>query len=123
MKNLNNVIKNTFLPSFLLVELSKIEIDIGFLSFIIGSVHMTTFYIVGGIVTAIAALIGTLLVGKDISSKIKQYEDEGDSLENELARSHEYETKSLKVNIKSLTWIYVGLALAVIIVSLAILIY
>lgn len=79
--------------------------------------------IVAAIITSIAALVGTLLVGKDISSKLKDYENEGDTLQDELARSHEYETKSLRVNIKSLSWIYVGLALVTIFTCLGIFFY
>lgn len=84
---------------------------------------MTLFMIIAAILTSIAALVGTLLVGKDISAKLKDYENEGDTLKDELARSHEYETKSLSVNIKSLSWIYVGLALVTIFVCLGIFFY
>lgn len=84
---------------------------------------MTAFMIIAAVFTSIAALVGTLLVGKDISNKLKQYETEGDTLDNELARSHEYETSSLKVNIKSLSWIYVGLTIVVILVCLGIFFY
>ncbi|MBS4194072.1 hypothetical protein [Lederbergia citri] len=84
---------------------------------------MTTFLIIAVIFTCIAALVGTLLVGKDISAKMKEYETEGDTLENEIARSHEYESKSISVNIKSLSWIYIVLILVVIFVSIGILLY
>ncbi|MBS4207516.1 hypothetical protein [Bacillus sp. FJAT-50079] len=84
---------------------------------------MTTYMIVAAIITGIAALVGTLLVGKDVSSKMKQYEAEGDTFENELARSHAYEKNSLKTNIKSLTWIYIVLGLVVFIVCLGIFFY
>lgn len=84
---------------------------------------MTTFIIITAIATSIAALVGTLLVGKDVSSKLKEYEKKGDTLENTLARSNDYETNSLRVNIRSLTWIYVVLTVVIIVVCLAIFFY
>ncbi|WP_212972299.1 hypothetical protein [Bacillus sp. J14TS2] len=83
---------------------------------------MYTFLIIAVIVVFIIALVGTLLVGKEVSTKQKQYEVEGDSLKEEIARSHEYETKSLKTNIKSLTWIYIGLTVLVIATAIGIII-
>jgi len=84
---------------------------------------LTTYLIIAAIFTCIVALIGTLLVGKEISAKMNEYETEGDTIENELARSHEYETKSIKTNIKSLSWIYIILILLVIFVCIGILLY
>ncbi|MEK3889681.1 hypothetical protein [Bacillus sp. FSL K6-3431] len=84
---------------------------------------MTTFMIIAAVLVSIIALVGTLLVGKDISSQQKSYEEKEDTLESELARSHEYETSSIRVNIKSLTWIYIGLALIVFVVCLGIFFY
>lgn len=80
------------------------------------------FMIIAAIVICIIALIGTLLVGKEISAKQKQYEVDGDSLENEIARSHDYETSSLKTNVKSLTWIYIALTVIVIAACIGIII-
>ncbi|QGS68394.1 hypothetical protein CV093_06995 [Oceanobacillus sp. 143] len=48
------------------------------------------------VVILVIALIATLLILKKEENKLKQYEMEGDTIENELKRSHEYETKSLK---------------------------
>ncbi|MBS4177040.1 hypothetical protein [Lederbergia citrea] len=84
---------------------------------------MTVLLIIAAVFTIIVALVGTLLVGKDINSKMQQYEAEGDTLENELARSHEYESSSLRVNIKSLSWIYVALGIVVFLVCLGIFFY
>ncbi|MBS4199046.1 hypothetical protein KHA93_05170 [Bacillus sp. FJAT-49732] len=84
---------------------------------------MTVFLIIAAVFTCIAALVGTLLVGKDISAQMKEYETEGDAIENEIARSHEYETKSVSVNIKSLSWIYIVLVLVVIFVCIGIFFY
>ncbi|OAK70116.1 hypothetical protein [Lederbergia galactosidilytica] len=84
---------------------------------------MIAFLIIIGVLVCILALIGTLLVGKDISSQLKEYEEKGDTLENEIKRSHEYESTSLQVNVKSLTWIYVALGLITLFVCLGILIY
>lgn len=52
------------------------------------------------------------MVIKQEETKMKQYEETGDSAKSELQRSHEYETKSLSSNVKSLTWIYVVVILA-----------
>lgn len=79
--------------------------------------------IVAGVITMIAALVGTLIVGKDINRQMKKYEEEGDTFKDELARSHEYESASLKHNIKRLSWIYVALGLVTLIVCLGIFIY
>ncbi|CAM4224373.1 hypothetical protein [Lederbergia lenta] len=84
---------------------------------------MTAFLILAAVLVSILALVGTLLVGKDISSQLKDYEEKKDTAENELKRSHEYETSSMRVNIKSLSWIYVGLALVTILVCLGIFFY
>ncbi|MBA4535760.1 hypothetical protein H1Z61_01070 [Bacillus aquiflavi] len=69
------------------------------------------------LVLVVIALIMTLFVVKDVSKTIKKYEKNGDSLQNEILRSREYEVKSLKVNIRSLTWIYVVICLIIIGVS------
>lgn len=84
---------------------------------------MTAFMIIAAILVSILALIGTLLVGKDISSQLKDYEEKEDDFKNELKRSNEYESSSLRVNIKSLSWIYVGLALVTFLVCLGIFFY
>lgn len=84
---------------------------------------LTTYMIVAGIVTMIAALVGTLLVGKDVNRQMKEYEEKGDTFQDELQRSHDYETTSLKYNIKRLSWIYVALGLATLIVCIGIFIY
>ncbi|WP_280516945.1 hypothetical protein [Lederbergia sp. NSJ-179] len=83
---------------------------------------MYALMIIAAILICIIALIGTLLVGKEVSTKQEQYEMEGDSLKEEIARSHEYESASLKTNIKSLTWIYIFLAILVLAISIGIMI-
>lgn len=47
----------------------------------------------------IVALVGTLIVFKQEENKMKKYEEEGDSVEDQLRRSHEYESSSLKSNL------------------------
>ncbi len=84
---------------------------------------MTAYMIIGGVIVSVAALIGTFLVGRDVSRQMKQYEEEGDTIANELARSHDYEKSSLKYNIKRLSWMYAALMLVVFIVSIAIAYY
>lgn len=78
--------------------------------------------IILAILICIIALIGTLLVGKEVSIKQKQYESEGDTLQDEIARSHAYEKTSLKTNIKALTWIYILLTIVVIASSIGIIV-
>ncbi|GGB48838.1 hypothetical protein GCM10011409_28010 [Lentibacillus populi] len=58
------------------------------------------------IVLCLAALIGTMFVFKQEENKMKKYEEVGDSIEDQLRRSHEYETSSLKSNIPLLITIY-----------------
>lgn len=84
---------------------------------------MTAYMIVAGIIVSIAALVGTFLVGRDVSRQMKQYEDEGDTAASELARSHDYEKTSLKYNIKRLSWMYAALMFVVLIVSIGIAYY
>ena len=74
------------------------------------------------VVILVIALIATLVILKKEENKLKQYEDEGDTVENELKRSHEYETKSLKRNIPSLLWVY-AITIIVSIIVLAVYIY
>ncbi|WP_047986474.1 hypothetical protein [Ornithinibacillus californiensis] len=59
------------------------------------------------IIVSVIGLVATLIVLKQEGAKMKKYEEEGDTAENELQRSLEYETKSLSSNVKNLTWIYV----------------
>ncbi|WP_164669255.1 hypothetical protein [Virgibacillus doumboii] len=47
----------------------------------------------------IAALAGTLFAFKQEEKKMKKYEEEGDTIEDQLKRSHEYESSSLKSNV------------------------
>ncbi|GIN21396.1 MAG TPA: hypothetical protein DEO65_11785 [Bacillus bacterium] len=84
---------------------------------------MTAYMIIAGIIVSIAALVGTFLVGRDVSRQMKQYEEEGDTVENELSRSHAYEKTSLKYNIKRLSWMYAALMFVVLIVSIGIAYY
>nr|WP_245251246.1 hypothetical protein [Virgibacillus litoralis] len=44
-------------------------------------------------------MVGTLLVFKQEENKMKRYEEEGDTVEDQLRRSHEYESSSLKSNL------------------------
>lgn len=51
--------------------------------------------------------------------KMEQYEREGDTAEDELKRSHEYETRSLRTSMKVQIWYYF-IAVAVFIIGLVI---
>ncbi|WP_244861970.1 hypothetical protein [Siminovitchia terrae] len=86
-------------------------------------ISLTLYMIIGGVITSIAALVGTFLVGRDVTRQMKKYEEEGATSQDELARSLEYEKNSLGYNIKRLSWIYVVLGLVVLIVSISIAYY
>ncbi|TFB13382.1 hypothetical protein E3U55_16200 [Filobacillus milosensis] len=62
-------------------------------------------YVIIGFVF-VATLVGTILIGKSENDKIKKYEQEGVTAKDELERSWEYETSSLKKNVPSLFIIY-----------------
>ncbi|TFJ94449.1 hypothetical protein [Lentibacillus salicampi] len=51
------------------------------------------------VVLFIAALGGTFFAFKQEENKMKKYEEEGDTVEDQLRRSHEYESSSLKSNV------------------------
>ncbi|ASK63697.1 hypothetical protein CFK37_16800 [Virgibacillus phasianinus] len=55
----------------------------------------------------VAALAGTIFAFKQEERKMKKYEAEGDTTADELRRSHEYETSSLKSNVPLLSSIYI----------------
>ena len=63
----------------------------------------------------VAALLGTMFAFKQEENKMKKHEMEGDTVEDELRRSHEYETSSLKSNIPLQSTIYIVTFLAAII--------
>ncbi len=79
---------------------------------------MFLFSVIATLVVCIVALVLTFYVGKDVNKKIDTYEKEGDSLEEQLARSKDYETTSIKNNIRSLNNIYILLFSAVIFISI-----
>lgn len=55
----------------------------------------------------IVAMVFTLLVFKQEEAKMKQYKEAGDTVENELKRSLEYEATSVKKYIPIQIWMYV----------------
>lgn len=68
------------------------------------------------IVLFIASLLITMYIFKQEDRKIKALEDAGDTVQDELRRSHEYEKGSLKTNLPIQIWIYsvaIGLSLIV----------
>ncbi len=71
------------------------------------------------LIITIIGFIMTLLVIRDVNGQIKKYESSGDTLQNEVARSHDYETSSLKTSVKSLSWINIILWIVIIIIALA----
>ncbi|GGC86454.1 hypothetical protein GCM10007216_16460 [Thalassobacillus devorans] len=65
---------------------------------------MFTIFVIIAIILSVIALVATIYVGKDVNKTIDRYEREGDTPENELARSHEYEKAS---NLRTLSVIYI----------------
>lgn len=52
-------------------------------------------------------LVGTFLIGFRESKKLKIYEEVGDNASDQLNRSREYESSSLKSNVPILAFIYI----------------
>lgn len=63
-------------------------------------------YIFLGVLFVVTLLL-TLYAFLQEEKKMKQYEEEGDTIENELNRSHEYEKNSIRTYIPIQVWIYV----------------
>lgn len=59
------------------------------------------------VIIFIIAILGTFYAFKQEEKKMKQYEDEGVTVEEELRRSNEYEKSSLKSSLPVQIWIYV----------------
>lgn len=59
------------------------------------------------IVLFVIAMWGTFYAFKQEDRKMKKYEDEGVTVEEELRRSNEYESSSLKTSLSVQIWIYV----------------
>lgn len=50
----------------------------------------------------------TLRILRNEEAKMKKYEEEGDTIEDQLRRSHEYEQRSLKTSVPFQIWFYIG---------------
>lgn len=59
------------------------------------------------IILFIIAICGTFYAFKQEEKKMKQYEKEGVTVEEELRRSNEYEKSSLKSSLPVQIWIYI----------------
>lgn len=81
---------------------------------------MLTYIIIIVVAISLIALFGTLYVGKQVNKTLDKYEQEGDSPQDQMDRSHQYESSTLKKNVPILTLIYV---IAFIISIAAVLIY
>lgn len=68
------------------------------------------------IILFIIAMGATIFALKQEERKMRTYEEEGQTAQDELKRSIEYESKSLKTNVPILTWIYSITILLVLIV-------
>ncbi|MGM7700688.1 hypothetical protein ACSVDE_03120 [Pseudalkalibacillus sp. Hm43] len=58
------------------------------------------------VAVGILSLVGTLVIGRKVDKEAEQYKRESNRTEAQLKRSNEYETKSVRLNIKVLTLIY-----------------
>ncbi|WP_100011147.1 hypothetical protein [Lentibacillus sediminis] len=67
---------------------------------------MSTGLIVFLVVLFIAAVGGTFFAFRQEEKKMKKYEEEGETHEEELKRSLEYEKSSLSSNVPTQLWIY-----------------
>ncbi|WP_246001218.1 hypothetical protein [Oceanobacillus piezotolerans] len=65
-----------------------------------------TFMIVFIAIILVVAVVATFIILKQEETKMKTYEEEGETVKDELKRSHEYESSSLSKNVKNLSWIY-----------------
>ena len=64
-----------------------------------GNIMNMTFLLTISAILVEIALVWTLVIFKQEENKMKKYEEEGDSLEDQMKRSQEYETKSLRSDI------------------------
>ena len=74
------------------------------------------------VILSVVMLVGTLIVGRQENKKLAKYEQEGDSVEEQLKRSQEYETSSLKSNLPILAVIY-GITLLASIIAILVYIF
>jgi len=58
-----------------------------------------TWLIIASFILLIIAVVWTLLIFKQEEKKMKQYEQDGDTLEDQLKRSEEYEKRSLSSDV------------------------
>ncbi|MUV36319.1 hypothetical protein JNUCC1_00120 [Lentibacillus sp. JNUCC-1] len=68
---------------------------------------MSTGLIIFLVILFAVAVVGTLYAFKQEEKKMKQYEEEGDTPEEELKRSLDYEEESLRSNIPLQIAIYI----------------
>lgn len=83
---------------------------------------MSTALIISLIVLFVIAMWGTFYALKQEEKKMKQYEEEGVTVEEELRRSNEYEKSSLKTSLPVQIWIYV-IAIGISLIAFAIYIF
>src|SRR5690625_184573 len=58
-----------------------------------------TWLIIASFILFVVALVWTLFIFKQEENKMKKYEEEGDTLEDQLKRSEEYEKRSLSSDV------------------------
>jgi type IV secretory pathway component VirB8 len=68
---------------------------------------MNTGLIIFLIVLFAIALVGTFFAFRQEENKMKKYEEDGDTPQDEIQRSLDYEKSSLKSNVSIQVWIYV----------------
>lgn len=59
------------------------------------------------VILFIITMVLTLYAFRQEDMKIKKYEEEGDTVHDELKRSHEYESTSIKTYLPIQIWIYI----------------
>ncbi|MFA1818769.1 hypothetical protein ACDX78_00980 [Virgibacillus oceani] len=81
---------------------------------------MSTGLIIFLVILFIVSLLATFYALRQEENKIKKYEEEGDTPQEEIKRSLDYEKSSLKSNIPIQIWIY---TIAILLSLLAFVIY
>ncbi|MGM8364323.1 hypothetical protein ACLIBG_02455 [Virgibacillus sp. W0181] len=64
----------------------------------------------------VIAMVVTFYAFKQEEQKMKRYEEEGDTVEDELRRSHEYEANSVQKYLPIQIWLYVITAVATVVI-------
>jgi len=68
---------------------------------------MSTWLLIFLSVLFIITMVLTFYAFRQEEKKMKRYEEEGDTIADEIKRSHDYESQSIKYHVPVQIWIYV----------------